>query len=205
MTTTLDVINACLDVIGEQPITDPNSLHPSAIKARTVLGRVSKACQARSTGWWYNTEYRLDLQPDINGFVNLPANVLKVKPTNERDPFVQRGLRYYDPKNHTFVIGRAVKSFLTIQFPLEDCPESMGDWILKQTAYEFYRNDDGDANKAQSLLADSMRAEVEVKKEHTSSSGLNAQNRIISRLLFQRVRGPFGTIGGGTDPHHPGG
>ncbi len=203
MTTRLDVLNSCLGSIGENPTTNADSNHPSVIAARTVLDRVTKALQMR--GWWFNKEYNLTLSPNGDGEVVLPSNTLKCDPVRESVNYIKRGNKLYDPVNHTFVLSTAVEVNITVQLNIEDCPESMGDWIMKQTTYEFYRNDDGDSDKTQDLKTEARLAEVEVKKENLAASDVNSQNRPVSLLMMQRIKGPLGTIGGGTNPTIPGG
>ena len=190
MLTKLDVVNSCLGSIGENPVTNAESNHPSVIAVRAVFDRVTKALQSK--GWWYNSEEALILSQDIDGYIILPSNTLKADPTDTTEKYIQRGTRMYDPENHTFVIGRELTVDLMVQLDIEDCPHSVADWIMKQCTYEFYRNDDGDRDKAQSLMSDAYLAEIEVKKEHLAASDVNAQNRPVSQLLMSRIKGPLG-------------
>lgn len=189
MFTKLDVVNSCLGSVGENPVTNAESNHPSVIAVRAVFDRVTKSLQSR--GWWYNNEEALTLSQDIDGYIIVPSNTLKADPTDPTEKYIQRGTKMYDPENHTFIIGRDLIIDLMVQLDIEDCPHSMADWILKQCTYEFYRNDDGDRDKAQSLMADAHIAEIQVKKEHLAASDINSNSRPISQLLMSRIKKPL--------------
>ena len=206
MITKLDVINSCLGAIGENPVTNADSSHPSAIAARAVFDRVTKSIQSR--GWWFNQEYRFTLIKNLAGEIILPSTTLKVDAVKEGRNYVQRGLRMYNARKHTFIIEHNLMVNIIIQLEIEDCPVSMADWIMKQCTYEFYRNDDGDADKTGDLKSEAFRAEIEAKKENLAASDLNAQNRPISLLMASRLRGPYGFYGiynAGENPSIPGG
>ncbi len=203
MITQLDVINSCLQVIGENPVNNSNSTNPSAIAANAVFERVNRALQSRN--WWFNHEYKLFLQPETDGTILLPENTLRCSMAHIHSNFIVRGQNLYDPVLHTYNIGKAVECDLTIQLNIEDCPDTFADFVLKQTTYEFYRNDDGDADKTRDLKMEAGIAQVEARKEHMVNARLNSQNRPISLLMMSRIRGPLGNIGAGTNPQLPGG
>lgn len=207
MTSKLDVINSCLGAIGENPIDDAESTHPSAITARAVFDRVTKAIQGQ--GWWCNQElsFNLPMQPD--GTVPVPQNVLRCATVSESLNYITRGtngqMALYDTVNHTFIINQSVLCNIIVQLNIEDCPQTLGDFIMKQCTYEMYRNEDGDADKTKDLKIEAERAKGEAKKQHVRDSHLNAQNSPTNLLMFSRIRGPLGVIGGGTNPNVPGG
>ena len=104
MTTTLDVLNHMLNVIGGSPVSSPTSDHPSVLSAMVQLNRVRREMQTR--GWWFNTEYNLKLTPNELGQLILPTNTLFIDPVDPFSHLVRRGGKLYDPVSHTFLIGQ---------------------------------------------------------------------------------------------------
>ena len=185
MITELDIINSCLQVIGENPVNNANSNHPSAIAALTVFNRVNRALQMRN--WWFNHEYKFFLQPEIDGTILLPINTLRVSMAHVHSNFVVRGQNLYDPVLHTYNINRAVECDITVQIDIENCPDTFADYVLKQCTYEFYRNDDGDRDKTLDLKSETQFAMIEARKEHMTNARLNSQNRPISLPMMSRI------------------
>ncbi|HXB13649.1 MAG TPA: hypothetical protein VNZ45_16800 [Bacteroidia bacterium] len=199
----LDVVNSCLGAIGMNPVTGTTSTNPNVTAAITVFNRVSRAIQTQ--GWWFNQEYKLLLQPETDGTILLPEGTLKFYPTHVHQAYVIRAGKLYDPVKHTNVIGQAVKGDLIMQFDIQDIPITAADWIMKQTTYEFYRNDDGDKDKVMDLKLEAERAKMECRKENFSVAKMNSQDRPINLLMMSRIRGPLGNVGAGVNPALPGG
>jgi hypothetical protein len=135
----------------------------------------------------------------------VPTGTLKFYPIHVHQAYVIRKGMLYDPVLHTSVINKAVKGDLIMQFDIQDIPITAADWIMKQTTYEFYRNDDGDKDKTMDLKAEAERAKIECRKENLSVAKMNSQDRPINLLMMSRIRGPLGNIGAGVNPALPGG
>ena len=104
-TTELEAINVMLGAIGEAPINSLTGTLPVDVRnAQSILNEVSKEVQ--SEGWSFNYEYDVVLTRDAGNSVALPTNVLRVDVSVANHPDidpVQRGLKLYDRKNHTFL------------------------------------------------------------------------------------------------------
>ncbi len=73
-------------------------------------------------GWHFNTEYGKSFAEDTNGEIPLGSDILRADATleaNSKD-LVQRGLRMYDRKNHTFTISTDVKLDIVAKLTFED-------------------------------------------------------------------------------------
>lgn len=186
MTTKLDVLNHMLSVVTEAPVSSPTSNHPTALSAIVVLERVDKETQKR--GWWYNTEYSLNLTPNESGHIIVPDGTLYIDPTSTGSKLVRRGNRLYDPVNHTFNIGQAVQVDVVLQLEIEDLPESAAMYLLHKAAYDFYVNDDGDETKSNRLEREANRAWAELQQEELKAADVNAGNRPTSALLRMRMQ-----------------
>ena len=122
-TTKLDAVNTMLSAIGEAPVNSLSSGLVEAEIAETILNTVDREVQ--SEGWHFNTEYKRSFAQDTNGEIPLGNDVLRADAhldANSKD-LVQRGLRMYDRKNHTFAIKEAVKLDVVVQLDFEDMPE----------------------------------------------------------------------------------
>jgi hypothetical protein len=133
-TTKLDAVNTMLSAIGEAPVNSLSSGLVEAEIAETILNTVDREVQ--SMGWHFNTEYNRSFAQDTNGEIPLGNDILRADATlaaNSKD-LVQRGLRMYDRKNHTFVISSSVKLDVVAQLDFEDMPEVAKRYItLKAT------------------------------------------------------------------------
>lgn len=108
--TELEAVNAMLETVGETPISSlPESGVTEAYIARSILHRVSREIQGK--GLSFNTDRRYRLARDVDGFVEIPANVLSVDKFYPSDGFVIRHntaknkLGLYDVYNQTFTLG----------------------------------------------------------------------------------------------------
>src|SRR5690625_3614987 len=93
--TELDAVNIMLVSIGEQPVNTLELAGVSEVSVgRDILHQTSR--QVQSQGLRCNYEENYPLTRDVNGQVKLPANTLKVYPTDHTVDYVQRGDRLYD-------------------------------------------------------------------------------------------------------------
>jgi len=199
MTTTLDVLNHMLNVIGESPVSTVSSDHPSVLSALVELNRVKREMQTR--GWWFNTEYNLKLTPNELGQIIIPSDTLYIDPVDGQSPLVRRGGKLYDPVNHTFVLNAPVYVNAVLLLPVEDLPESAAMYVLHKSAYDYYVNDDGDETKSNRLEKQVDRAWARLQSEELKVANINAKNRPATAQLRYRMRQNTA----GYDPRYPGG
>lgn len=199
MTTQLEVLNHMLNVIGETPVSNPASNHPSALSATVELERVNKEFQNR--GWWFNTEFELTLSPNESGHIIIPQGTLYIDPIDTDSGLVRRGTKLYDPRNHTFNIGEAVVVDAVLLLDVVDLPEVAAMYLMHKAAYDFYVNDDGDETKASRLEKQVDRAWARLQQEELKAADINANNRPTTALLRMRTR----QRGSSYNPRWPGG
>lgn len=199
MTTKLQILNHMLAVIGEDPVSNPESTLPSAITAREVLTDVNLEVQTR--GWWFNKDYKLLLSPNGDGAIILPSNTIKVDPTDTASYLVQRGTQLYDTLNHTFDIGESVYVDITLLLDVEMLPEAAATYVKRKAAYDFYVNDEGDEIKAGRLEKRMYLAWATLQQQQLQNSDVNARNR----PAVQELRRGIGYPSSSTNPNYPGG
>ena len=136
-TSTLEAVNIMLSVIGESPVNSLDSGLVEAELAESILASTNKAVQ--SSGWNFNRELAVPYTPDINGFINLPTNILRADATKEQNSkdLVQRGLRMYDRGNHTFKVSASVNLDTVVELDFEEIPEVARRYITIKAARVF--------------------------------------------------------------------
>jgi len=189
-----------LNVIGESPVSSATSNHPSALSAAVTLNKLTKELQNR--GWWFNKEYALNLLPEVStGHILIPQGALDIDPNHPYSNLVQRGNRLYDPVNHTYNIGEAVRVDVVLELTIEELPEIAAAFLKAKAAYDFYVNDDGDETKSTRLEKEVARTWASLQQAEMQNSDINSRNRPVSALLRSRIR----QIGGSYNPMWPGG
>lgn len=202
MTTGKDVLNHCLNVLGEDPVTSFDSSHPSAIAARVEIDKVNR--QVQTKGYWFNKEYNLKLNPDSNGQVIIPSDTLSIEPLGVHANLVRRNGKLYDPINHTYIIEGTVTVDLTIELQIDDLPEPAAQYVQDRAAYHLYLNEDGDEGKLRRLDREQAEALAKFREADLKQLNVNSNNRMSVAVL--RSRGYGNSYGGYSgNPLIPGG
>ena len=136
-TTKLDAVNTMLSAIGEAPVNSLSSGLVEAEIAETILNTVDREVQ--SNGWHFNIEYKKSFAQDTNGEIPLGADILRADATLDANSknLVQRGLRMYDRKNHTFTINSSVNLDVVVQLNFSDLPEVAKRYITLRSTRIF--------------------------------------------------------------------
>lgn len=135
--TELEAVNVMLSVIGEAPInTLTGAATVDVIQAKAILSQVSREVQ--SIGWHFNIERDYPLVPDINQEINLAANMVRVDADQYPElDVVQRGLRLYNRKDHTFKFDKTVKVEVIFLLSFEELPQTARQFIVIRAARIF--------------------------------------------------------------------
>lgn len=198
----LDMINAMLAAVGENPVTDPESQHPSAIKARSTLNRISAAVQDKP--WKFNTEVDITLLPNAQGEITLPVSTLYFIPNADYSYIVERGKKLYDTLEHSFIFTSGVCGTLRLHIAPELCPEPVGQYISAYATWQHYMDDDGDGEKVSTLAQERERMRIDAVRYDLSLRKVNILNKPAVASLLSRVRPASGYVGTG-NPIWPGG
>lgn len=190
MTTELEAVNSMLRAVGDAPV---NTISVGAIPADVqiaidVLREVSRKVQL--VGWDFNSESEYALQRDLSGFVTLPGNTLKCDLT-EREwdrEVVQRGLRLYDKKNHTYVFTKNLECDIVLFLSWDELPEAAREYI-KVKAARIYQ--DGTLG-SESLHAYTQQDEIEALMKLTEAEAESLDATIFDHWdigsIMNRVR-----------------
>lgn len=138
--TKLDAVNALLGSIGQSPLNTIIGSLPSDA-ARAVLAVDTSLRDILSKGWSFNSDREWVLNPDENGHILVPSNVLWIDPTSQADDFVMRwdnGVpKLYDRKERTFVIARNVEVDIIWGFDFEEIPQAARSYVTARAGRIF--------------------------------------------------------------------
>lgn len=189
LTTEIEAINEMLNAIGEGQVSSLDTGNADVQQCVRLLRDHSRKVQTK--GWWFNREENYIITPDEDGYLRLPSNVLKVDTTgNDRylQPLIQRGLRLYDPINHTLVFTKAVEVDLVVGLEWNDLPQSARNYITACAGLEFVDTDI--ANEVRHTFTKGRRDEayLELLKEEAEAADYNILTDSISGLEIIRRR-----------------
>lgn len=139
-TSYLQAINQMLSMIGASPVSSlTGSTSADAAIAQDILTEISREIQA--VGWHFNTEYEVELTPNSDtGHVELAPNTLKVdvEPVHADGlDCVQRGLKLYDRKAHTFVFSSSLKATVVYALDWDSLPQPARHYIATRAGRVF--------------------------------------------------------------------
>ena len=185
-TTKLDAVNTMLSAIGEAPVSSLSSGLIEAEIAETILDTVDREVQ--SMGWHFNTELNKSFAQDTNGQIILPADILKADATlvaNSPD-LVQRGLKMYDRKNHTFNIGVNVGLDVVVQLQFNDVPEVAKRYMVLRATRIFQDRVVGSATLHGFHEKDENRALMELREFDKSADDDNIFDNYDTYSIIDR-------------------
>ena len=135
--TELEAVNIMLSAIGETPVNSLTSGLVEAELAETILGQVSRSVQTQ--GWSFNRDIGVELSANNNGEVPLPNNVLSADSLNlyNSKNLIQRGQKFWDRKELTYIINESVKADLVYELTFTDLPPIARSYITVRAARIF--------------------------------------------------------------------
>lgn len=174
-TTQLDAVNQMLLAIGESPVsTLTGDVGVDVVTAKQTLADITRAVQTE--GWLFNTEHEFPLSVDGDNQIGIPSNAASVDVIRERfgdnDP-IQRGLKLYDRKNHTYTFTEGVKAKIIFLLPFEDMPETARYYVTYRACRKFQDNSIGSESLHRYNERDEMRARVVFENDQAEDEDLN--------------------------------
>jgi hypothetical protein len=187
MLTELEAINQILSVTGDAPVSSINSTYEQAIIARRILSEISKEKQAK--GYWFNEiDEQLILQ-DSDGFVNLPADTIRVDIPRDIGYLVQRGLRIFNKRTNTYVIGDDVYMNLVTELSWDLLPQSFRQMVVSYASLRYNAEYFGSQELTQNILGDIQAKELLLQKEDIDNRDLNMlKSTRASNIAFRNRR-----------------
>jgi len=177
LTTELEAINSMLDAAGESPVsTLATSGLADVAECKLVLDQVLRS--TLEMGWTFNRETDWDLVPDASGFINLPTNTLsfdveKGSSKSTSADTVQRGLRLYDRKNHTYVFTETLTGEIVLLLIWEDLPQAARSFIMIRAARIYQARALGSETLYKFSEQEEFQAMAAMKRMQTKTSDNN--------------------------------
>jgi hypothetical protein len=171
-TTKLDAVNTILLSIGEAPVNTLGSGLQEAEIAEVVLDNINREVQ--SIGWTFNTDLRLTLSPNTDGYIALPSNCMKVDTTSVlRDyttDIVERNRKLYDRVTNSFIFTKDIVVDMVILLSFDGLPEVARRYITLRAGRKYQENVIGSPALSQ-LQADEEGFALIALKESEAETG----------------------------------
>ena len=186
--TELDAVNVMLMSIGQAPV---NTLTVPGIKdvsfAQLTLHNTSRNVQTR--GWWFNRESDFPLAVEAaTGHILFPANTLSCDPMDRNRDLVERGRKFYDKDNHTFLFTgeQPLKCDVVWFLTFDELPQAARNYIATRAARLFQANNVGSQILYQFTKEEEQMAEVEIKRADLRADQSNMLRRPHAGILNRR-------------------
>lgn len=181
-TTKLQAVNICLNNVGQPSVANLDVAVPvDAQIAFDTIDEVSRETQ--NVGFIWNTE-RLWIEPDENGYIHLPKNILKADVCEDSFQLdvVQRGLRMYDRANNTFKFKSKIKVEVIVALDFEEISEAARRFITVRAARLFQERMFGSVEISQFNADDEAIARSNLAHEETENGDYNLVYQNFSSL-----------------------
>jgi|SRR5688500_7985246 len=187
LTSELEAVNTMLDAAGESPVDSLDSSGLADVAAaKSLLSEQSRLVQ--SLGWAFNTEYEYPFPPDVDGHIVLPKNTLRVDLDTRYTSVdaVQRGLRLYDRKNHTYAFTSSdLKGNITFLLDFDELPQSARHYITVKSARIYQARILGSDTQFKFSEAEEMSALIALKgsEEESADHNMLTGSWSVARIL----------------------
>ena len=170
----LDAVNVILASIGETPTTQDILTAGSSADvamAKQILTEVSKEIQAE--GWHFNTDYEVELTPNISNHIVLADNVARVdlesgneggQDVTQRYDSVSSEQRLYNKKDNDYEFLAPVKATVVYMFDFVGLPETAKRFITVRACRLFQDRLLGSKFHHQFSQVDEFRALADLKE-----------------------------------------
>ena len=173
-TSELDALNVLLTNIGQQPILNIKNTNPQVALAKTVLNQVIS--DVLTEGWTFNRELDFPIEPNSDGEVYLPENVVAWDLTWPTDyDVVIRDGKLYDKRNHTYEFDKntTLKMDIVWLFDFEDIPNAIRNYITIRAANLFAMRTTGSTEIAKYGQQEEMQARATALDYETQQGDWN--------------------------------
>lgn len=189
--TKLDAVNVCLSAMGESSINELETAGVDAQIASDIVDEISRSVQGM--GWHWNRETHT-ISPDINGYLVLPANTLRVDSTGESQTIdvVQRGLKLYNKDDNTYQFEKAMDVELIVALDFDDLPFAAKNFISYRAARIMQQRTLGSETLQKFNEKDEQRAWTLLQQDEADTCDCNLINdswssaSIVTRNSFSR-------------------
>lgn len=185
--TTLSVVNDCLGLLGELPISDLDAFHPMVPRALSSLANQNTAVQASQ--WYFNTEL-ITLVPQAGTKeIVLPGDTLSVDSRKATPNVTMRAGLLYNLDDGTTKFDAEVKARLHREVPFDNLPALPKVYIAACAKLDFQATIDGDPLRTRLLVDQKEQAYRALNAEHIRMGQVNMLTRPQVALALGRIVG----------------
>ena len=134
--TELSAVNSILGSIGQSPVNNLDFDNPEIGFIHNLLREVNVDVQ--NEGWSFNSEEHVTFSPDSNGYITMPANVIRFDVhdglNNRTTNVVVRNGRLYDKYTHTDVFTSDLLVDVVSLYEFNDLPSIFQRYITHRAA-----------------------------------------------------------------------
>lgn len=188
--TELDIVNACLKSMGEQPLNSITTGAPIVTSAQESMRLAMMEEQGQ--GWWFNRE-TIKLIPDINQQYSIPADTLGFDADVSPPWLSTRGGRLYDNRIGDYYTGQHPLEVHIIRLvPLDDLPYKVQRLIQAAAVLDFQKSFDADEQKVRDAENAYSKAYALVNAEHIRAvkGNMLSQGSVAGKRFRQRILTP---------------
>jgi hypothetical protein len=166
-TTRIEAINTMLSVIGEPPVNTLTGVNRADVLiASSILDEVSREVQ--SEGWHFNTDDKVPFIPDVDGYIAIPENVLRLDMTDEvyGKDLVARNGRIFNKIALSDIWEQGTTLYCTVVylFEFDSIPQAARHYITIRAARIFSNRMVGDKANHQYTSIDEFKALITLKE-----------------------------------------
>lgn len=187
MITELEAMNMILSIAGDAPVTSVTSTYEQAVIARRILGEISRELQ--SNGLWFNETLELEIQPAVDGTVNLPSTTINAEAVGDGGDLIQRGLRFFNKAENTYIINDSVIANVIEHIEWDYTPQTFRQLAiaLSKSRYntEFFGSNDVERIAQQDI----QKFQIELQRADLKNRDVNMLDNVRSaNIAFSNRR-----------------
>ncbi len=195
----LNMINDSLLSIGEVPFLDGTIVDTLPVgtdgeTAKRIIRTTMIETQTR--GWYFNIDYDFRLVPDVDGFITMPPNTLRVDfgYTEFRHQYTIKNGRIYDYLNHTFVITTTLTADVVWLVDYSDLPPEAYEYISLRSARKFQQKVIGAQETDEFTVRDEGDALTNLQRLQLQSQDYVMSNKRVNTRIHNAylVQGLYG-------------
>lgn len=183
MLTELNVVNACLATLGENPLVELEEDHPLVAAARQNFREAMVIEMGRK--WWFNTDY-LELQQANDKFIYIPQDAISCVPI-ERDDLTVRGRRLYNRYAGTYEVQGPVLVYVVRDLEFSELPVTAQLLVRDRTVLSFQLNYDADETRTAKLEQAYVNSYMTLNAENIRQQNVNMLNMPGATRLRHRA------------------
>ena len=181
----LNMINDSLLAIGEVPFIDGTVVDtiPIGTDGETAKRLIETTMvEVQSRGWYFNTDYNIKLVPDINSFITMPPNTLRVDFGNSgnKHRYTIKNGSIYDYEKQTFIIEDNLTADVTWLVDYNQLPPEAYEYISMRAARKFQQKVIGSVETDSFTTRDEQDALVNLQRRQLQSQDFNIGNSRVS-------------------------